>query len=127
MPRPLRAALVLPLLTLLALAAFLPFYVLGAMYVGPLWSMAQNLVKVRMRALASALLLFILNLVGLGLGPLVVGFLNDLLEPRFGEEAIRYSLLIVTLMGGLATFFFWRGGFHYPGDLASRDREIGGD
>jgi predicted MFS family arabinose efflux permease len=106
---------------LLALAAFVPFYVLGAMYVGPLWSMAQNLVKVRMRALASALLLFILNLVGLGLGPLVVGFLNDLLEPRFGPEAIRYSLLIVTLSGGLAAPLFYLGGRHYAEDLSSRD------
>jgi predicted MFS family arabinose efflux permease len=106
----------------LALAAFLPFYVLGAMYVGPLWSMAQNLVKVRMRALASALLLFILNLVGLGLGPLLVGFLNDLLEPRFGSDAIRYSLLVVTLVGALASPLFWLGGRHYADDLASRDR-----
>jgi predicted MFS family arabinose efflux permease len=106
----------------LALAAFVPFYVLGAMYVGPLWSMAQNLVKVRMRALASALLLFILNLVGLGLGPLVVGFLNDLLEPRFGSDAIRYSLLAVTLVGALASPLFWLGGRHYAADLASRDQ-----
>lgn len=105
----------------LALAAFLPFYLLGAMYVGPLWSMAQSLVKVRMRALASALLLFILNLVGLGLGPLVVGFLNDLLGPELGAEAIRYSLLAVTLVGGLASLFFWLGGRHYAQDLASRD------
>ncbi len=106
----------------LALAAFVPFYVLGAMYVGPLWSMTQALVKVRMRALASALLLFILNLVGLGLGPLVVGFLNDLLAPRFGSDAIRYSLLAVTLMGALAGPFFWLGGRHYADDLASRDQ-----
>ncbi|MEN8182603.1 MAG: MFS transporter [Myxococcota bacterium] len=105
----------------LALAAFAPFYLLGAMYVGPLWSVPQNLVKVRMRALASALLLFILNLVGLGLGPLVVGFLNDLLAPRFGAEAIRYSLLSVSLMGGLAGLFFWLGARSYPRDLASRD------
>ena len=105
-----------------ALATFVPFYVLGAMYVGPLWSMTQNLVKVRMRALASALLLFILNLVGLGLGPLVVGFLNDLLEPRYGDESIRYSLLAVTLVGGLASLFFWLGGRHYAADLASRDQ-----
>ena len=105
----------------LALAAFAAFYLLGAMYVGPLWSIPQNLVKVRMRALASALLLFILNLVGLGLGPLLVGFLNDLLTARFGVEAIRYSLLSVTLVGGLGGLFFWLGARSYPRDLASRD------
>ncbi|MEE2703714.1 MAG: MFS transporter [Myxococcota bacterium] len=90
-----------------ALSAFVPFYLLGAMYVGPLWSLVQGLVHVRMRATASAILLFILNLVGLGAGPLVVGFLNDQLAPRFGDEAIRYSLMVVAAIGGAATLFFW--------------------
>jgi predicted MFS family arabinose efflux permease len=90
-----------------ALCAFVPFYLLGAMYVGPLWSLVQGLVHVRMRATASAILLFILNLVGLGAGPLLVGFLNDQLDPRFGPEAIRYSLMFVAAIGGLAAIFFW--------------------
>ena len=45
-----------------------------------------------MRAVASAIILFVINLVGLGLGPQLVGILNDLLQPSFGDEAIRYSL-----------------------------------
>jgi hypothetical protein len=48
-----------------------------------------------MRALASAIVLFAMNLVGLGLGPTLVGALNDALAPRHGDEAIRYSLLLV--------------------------------
>jgi MFS family permease len=104
-----------------ALLCFVPFYVLGAMYVGPLWSTTQSLVKVRMRALASAILLFILNLVGLGAGPLVVGFLNDRLEGRFGAEAIRYSLLVVGLVGVLASAFFWMAGRSLAEDLRRRD------
>ncbi|MCP4003918.1 MAG: MFS transporter [bacterium] len=90
-----------------ALVCFIPFYVLGAMYVGPLWSMAQGLARPQMRATSSAVLLFILNLAGLGLGPLVVGFLNDLLAAEYGELAIRYSLVVVALLGGLAGLFFW--------------------
>ena len=35
------------------------------------------------------------DLIGLGIGPTLVGVLNDVLEPRFGVEAIRYSLLLV--------------------------------
>ena len=48
-----------------------------------------------MRATASAIILFVLNLIGLGLGPTLVGFANDWLEPRYGDEAVRYSLLIL--------------------------------
>lgn len=90
-----------------ALFSFIPFYVLGAMYVGPLWSLGQGLAQPSMRATASAILLLILNIVGLGLGPLLVGFLNDQLASRFGQEAIRYSLLVVAVIGGFAGFFFF--------------------
>jgi MFS family permease len=92
-----------------ALAAFAPYYAISNMYVGPLWSTAQNLARPEMRATASALLLFILNLVGLGLGPFLVGALNDALAPSHGAGAIRWSLLAVVLAGGLAAVFYWIG------------------
>jgi hypothetical protein len=50
-----------------------------------------------MRALASAILLFIINIIGLGLGPQMTGVFNDLLSDRFGLDAVRYSLTIVDL------------------------------
>jgi len=100
-----------------ALAAFGPYYAISNMYVGPLWSTAQNLARPEMRATASALLLFILNLVGLGLGPLAVGALNDLLAPVYGPGAIRWSLLAVVLSGGFASIFYWQGSRHLAADL----------
>jgi predicted MFS family arabinose efflux permease len=90
-----------------ALACFALFYLINNMYVGSLWSLAQGLVPVRMRALASATLLTILNLVGQGLGPLFVGHLNDRLAPSLGAEAIRWSLLATALIGGCAAPLFW--------------------
>jgi MFS family permease len=93
----------------LALACFVPAYTVANMYVGPLWSTAQNLARPSMRATASAVLLLILNIVGLGLGPFLVGLLNDALAARYGQESIRWSLLLVTLVGGLAGPFFWIG------------------
>jgi MFS family permease len=102
-----------------ALLAFIPFYVLGSMYVGPLWSLGQGLVQVRMRATASAILLFILNIVGLGIGPLLVGALNDALAPRYGDEAIRYSLLLLTAIGAGGSVFFWEGARTLRADLAA--------
>ncbi len=78
-----------------ALLLYIPAVVIGAFYVGPTFAMTQALAKLRMRAMASAIILFVMNLIGLGLGPQIVGVLNDLFAPRFGDEAIRYSLLIM--------------------------------
>ena len=69
------------------------------MYLGPTFALTQGLVKVGMRALASAILLFVLNLIGLGIGPSFVGVLSDALEPRFATESIRYALVSVVVVG----------------------------
>ncbi len=75
------------------LVAYLPGSILGGMYLGPTFAMTQTLVPARMRATASAILLFTINIIGLGLGPQGVGILSDLLEPVFGIESLRFALL----------------------------------
>ncbi len=107
-----------------ALLWFTPFYMLGAMYVGPMLSMCQGLVPLQMRATASAVLLFVLNLVGLGAGPTLVGFLNDALAPTYGDEAIRYSLLVVTLGGVVSSALFFAASRSLRADL--KRAETGG-
>ena len=102
-----------------ALACFVPGYTVANMYVGPLWSTTQNLARPGMRATASAVLLLILNIVGLGLGPFLVGLLNDALTARFGAEAIRWSLLLVAGIGSSAGLFFWIGSASLREDLSS--------
>jgi predicted MFS family arabinose efflux permease len=96
--------------------------VLGIMYLGPTFAMTQSLVRPDARALAAAILLFIINAVGLGLGPWFVGALSDALEPRYGAEAIRWASLVTTVA---ATF--WASAHYALGartlreDLAARD------
>jgi MFS family permease len=51
--------------------------VFGVMYLGPTFATLQRLVTTRERALGSALLLLVINLVGLGLGPWLVGAVSD--------------------------------------------------
>lgn len=67
-------------------------------YLAPVLSQAQGLVSLRMRSVASALVLLVINTIGLALGPLVTGIVSDLLEPRFGIESMRYSLLLVSVV-----------------------------
>jgi MFS family permease len=83
----------------LALALYAPHALLFALYVGPLFAAMQGVAPPRMRALAVAIHLLAVNLLGLGAGPLVVGALNDSLRATFGNEAVRYSLLLVSLVG----------------------------
>jgi predicted MFS family arabinose efflux permease len=80
-----------------ALLCYIPSLIFGAIYVGPTYALTQGLVKLRMRAMASAIMMFFINMVGLGLGPQAVGIINDLLANSFGKDAIRYSLMIVCI------------------------------
>lgn len=102
-----------------ALACFAPFYFIANMYIGPMFAMTQTLVPPSMRATASAINLFIVNLIGLGLGPFLMGYLNDVLAVQYGEVSIRYSLLSVGLVGGTAIVFFWLASQSLSRDLAA--------
>ena len=56
-------------------------------------------------------LFFILNIIGLGLGPWLVGILSDTLAPSFGIESLRYAMLflIPTTMCWSAFHFYFAG------------------
>jgi MFS family permease len=71
-----------------------------------------------MRALASAVLLFVLNMIGLGLGPVFTGLLSDYLQPRFGDESLRYAMALTALIGAVALLMFYLAARELPGDLA---------
>jgi MFS family permease len=76
---------------------FLPVF-FGGFYLAPCIAATHFLVGIRMRAMASAILLFVLNLIGLGLGPMVTGFVSDWLTPTFGTDALRYAMSLTVLV-----------------------------
>jgi predicted MFS family arabinose efflux permease len=80
---------------------------LGLVWLGPIISVIQHLVRPDMRATASAVFLFINNLIGIGLGTYAIGFLSDMLAARFGEHSLRYSILAGTGFYLLAAAFFF--------------------
>ncbi|MEQ1755674.1 MAG: MFS transporter [Micropepsaceae bacterium] len=79
----------------------------AGLYLAPTFALVQNLVGVRMRATAAALLLFVINLVGLGAGPLLVGIIADALTPIFHEDAVRYALFIFSSLGLWGAWHYW--------------------
>jgi predicted MFS family arabinose efflux permease len=71
---------------------------LSLAWLGPVIGAITGLVPPHMRATASAMFLFINNLIGLGLGTLVIGMISDSLTHRFGDEALRYSAMATTTL-----------------------------
>lgn len=65
----------------------------SVVWLGPVIAAMQHMAAAHVRTTASALFLFINNLIGLGLGPLIIGALSDSLTARFADEALRYSIL----------------------------------
>jgi len=95
-----------PALFLLAVNAFL-----GTLWYGPVYGTGQSVVPPHMRATAAAILLFIINLIGLGLGPLAVGLLSDYFNKGMGlgaAEGVRWALITSTLFGLIAFGCFWQ-------------------
>ncbi|MEM1436809.1 MAG: MFS transporter [Pseudomonadota bacterium] len=95
-------------------------YVLGAYYLGPTFSLTQSMVAPRMRALAAALLLFILNIIGLGLGPQFTGVLSDVLNAttELGSAgALKWSMLLCLGFNVVSALCYLRAGRYLREDL----------
>lgn len=101
-----------------ALALLFVSTVLGALYLGPVIALTHTLVTPGMRAMASAILFFILNLIGLGLGPLTVGLISDGLAPSLGSDSLRYAIAAVSLVGLLSMICFYLAARKLPQDIS---------
>ena len=67
----------------------------------------QHLAPATMRTTASASFLLINNLIGLGVGPTLIGGLSELFKERFGIEALRYAAVSVVGFYVLASFLMF--------------------
>ena len=66
---------------------------LGSMGYGPILTAIQHVSPPSMRTTSSAIFLLINNIIGLGLGSFILGFISDALLLRFAEESLRYALI----------------------------------
>jgi MFS family permease len=89
------AGLLAPNLTLAWPLLLIP-NALNILWLGPVLTAVQHLVPAPMRATASASFLLINNLIGLGIGPLLIGRISDALKQTYGAEALRYAAVACT-------------------------------
>ncbi len=78
---------------LTAIALLLIPTALGLVWLGPVLAAIQGLVPASMRTTASAIFLFINNLIGIGIGTPAIGLLSDYLKATHGDESLRQAIL----------------------------------
>lgn len=101
-----------------ALLALIPLVVVANFILGPAFALLQRLVPNDMRATAMAVVMLFANLIGLGIGPQMVGVLSDGLRPVVGNESLPDAMLIVSLVTFASAYQFWRAGQYAREDLA---------
>ena len=81
--------------------------VMGAMASPATIATGQSLAEPSMRATAHAIWTMAANLVGMGVGPLLAGWLSETLSVQHGDQAIRYSLVMVSGVAAPAAVALW--------------------
>lgn len=111
------------------IAMMVPAIALGATYLGPSISTTHQLVGVRERAVSGALLLFVLNLIGIGLGPMLTGVISDALRERFvlggmeleaaRADGLKYALCIMSMANVWSAYHYFRAAKTLREDIAT--------
>ncbi|MHA7900471.1 MAG: spinster family MFS transporter [Henriciella sp.] len=84
---------------------------------GPGLALVQSAVSANRRAMAAAVMYFCSNMLGLGLGPLIIGFVSDLGLGSTTGENLRIGLSIGILPLAIGALGYWRLGYWW------RDRQ----
>lgn len=89
-------------------------------YLAPAIAVLHGLAPNRMRAMASAMLFLVINIIGLGIGPVAIGFVSDMLVATAGAESLRYALLSIVCAGTAAgAWCFFVAARHLPADATN--------
>jgi hypothetical protein len=88
------------------LPSFVGLMFMAAVFFGPSFAMTQALATVRMRSVATSLLLFIQTLIGNGLGPAATGYISDWLVPSMQRDSLRYALVVIGVVNVWAALHY---------------------
>jgi MFS family permease len=105
-----------------ALPSFVGLMLMAAVFFGPSFAMTQALASLRMRSVATSLLLFIQTLIGNGFGPSITGFISDRLAPSYRTDSLRYALVIIGIINIWAALHYLAGARHLRADLEETER-----
>jgi len=83
----------------------------------------QSLAPPNMRAQAAALLLTTSTLIGMSIGPPLVGLLSDNFSAEFGKDSMRYALMCMVTVGwSWAALHYYLASRTYAQDLLAKER-----
>ncbi len=91
-----------------ALACFVLVAFVAGVFWGPTFAFLHSRVDVHMRPMATAVFIFFFNLVGVGIGPTIVGIASDMVFSGFGSRSLAYALLVMQLMGFWGAWHYWQ-------------------
>jgi len=84
----------------LALAFIAVPALLNSCYLAPALAVVQNAVAPNRRTISGAVLLFVLNIIGLGIGPVYVGRISDAAKPEYGDQSLSIGFLwLIPIVG----------------------------
>jgi MFS family permease len=118
---PVSAAVFLVESLYLSLAFYCASALLVNIYAGSTFGTNQTLAPLAMRAAASALLLFIINIIGLVFGPTVLGAVSDVLQAEWNMndgDSLRFALLGCSFVYLLSAINYYNASRHIAGDMA---------
>lgn len=95
----------------------------NALATAPSFALIQTLVPDQMRATAVATIFLFANLIGLGLGPLLVGLISDSLSRVYGANSLRIALLACTPGYWWVAAHFYKASRTVMADLSQRESD----
>ena len=97
--------------TVVSILFQVPVQLAVGFYLGPAFALAQTLAPVSVRALSTAIFFFILNMIALGFGPTIAGFLSSALIGSYGVgPALQISLSVVSAAAIYGSWMFYQAG-----------------
>ena len=106
--KPLVWAFLLAEQTAFALSCFVIAVSVSAVYWGPTFALLHSRVSNEMRPMATAIFLFTFNLVGLGLGPTLIGLASSMVFADHGNHSLGLSLAVIQLIGVWGVWHYWQ-------------------
>lgn len=90
-----------------ALASFVVAALVAGTFWGPTFAFLHSRVNAEMRPMATAIFLFVFNLVGVGIGPTLVGIASDTIFSGYGVRSLGVSLATIQLIGMWGAWHYW--------------------